>query len=306
MKKLFSLIIAPIAGFALWSATAIAGPNSLLGVAIGHPQINFTPSSTTQKAIYDGVNLTVSSTPIFTTFTSGGTSEFMISGALSLTAPIDAAGVITSGGTFSISGTVTDTATSASYSGVLLSGTVTDYGISDLGATDLADFRLVATGGSMKSLFDAGGSSVGMVVALEGSTYTGSFASSWSAARAKGDVGPIPDVVPQPPLTIGYWKNHPEAWPVANLTICGNSINQSDLIGVLSTPVRGDKTISMAHQLIAAMLNAATGNSCPGPIGDAANWLCSHGGIGGNRKDWDGGEELKNKLDTFNNGGGCP
>lgn len=304
MKKLFSLI-ASIAGVALWSATAVAGPSSLLGVAIGHPRINFTPSSTTQKAIYDGVNLTIASTPVFTTFTSSGAAEFMVSGTLSLTAPIDAAGGIAGGGTFSISGSVTDTATGTSYSGVLLSGTVTDYGISDLGATDLADFRLAATGGSMKSLFDAAGSSVGMVVSLEGSTYAGSFAAPWSADRAKGDVGPIPDVVPEPPHTIGYWKNHPEAWPVANLTICGNSINQSDLIGVLSTPVRSDKTISMAHQLIAAMLNAATGNSCPGPIGDATNWLCSHGGIGGNRKDWDGGEELKNALDTFNNGGSC-
>lgn len=304
MKKLFPLVSA-IFGVVLWSATAIAGPSSLLGVVIGYPQINFTPSSATQKANYDGVNLTITSTPVFATFTSGGTAEFIMSGTLSLTAPIDAAGVIMSGGTFSISGSVTNTANSTTYSGVLLNGTVTDYGISDLGTTDLVDFRLVATGGSMKSLFDAGGTGVGMVAALEGSTYTGSFASPWSAARAKGDVGPIPNVVTQPPLTQGYWKNHPEAWPVQSLTICSVSIPQSDLIGVLATPVRGDKTIDMAHQLIAAMLNSLTGNSCPTTINDAMNWLCTHGGIGGSRKDWDGGEVLKDKLDTFNNGGGC-
>ena len=313
MKRLLSLA-ALIVGVALWSATASAGPSSLLGISIGYPDINFT-STASQNANYDGTNLTITATPVFTTFTSGGTAEFMMSGTLSLQAPIDSAGVINPNvGTFSISGTVTNTATSASYSGVLLSGTVADYGISDVGSnvsgqppgTDLADFRLVATGGSMKSLFDAGGTGVGLIVALESSGYAGSFATPWSAVRATGDVGPIPNVTPRLPLSQGYWKNHPEAWPTTSLTICGNSIPQDALIGVLGTPARGDKTIQMAYQLIAAMLNSATGNSCPTPISDAMNWLCTHGGIGGNRKQWDGGDVFQDQLDTFNNGGGCP
>ncbi len=311
MKNLFSLI-ASIAGVVLWSATVIAGPTSLLGVSIGYPRINFT-SSSSQHASYDGTTLTISSTPVFTTFTSDGAAEFTMSGSLLLTATINSSGTI-SGGAFSISGSVTNSATSTTYNGVLLSGTVADYGISDVGSneigqppgTDLADFQLIATGGSMKSLFDAGGTGVGLVVTLESSGYKGNFAESWSAVRVKGDIGPIPNVVTQPPHTIGYWKNHPEAWPVPSLTICGNSIDQNALIDVLSTPVRGDKTISMAHQLIAAMLNSLVGNSCPTPINDAMSWLCTHGGIGASRKEWDSnGEVLKDKLDTFNNGGGC-
>jgi hypothetical protein len=60
----------------------------------------------------------------------------------------------------------------------------------------------------------------------------------------------------------------------------------------------------MAKQLIASQLNVAGGNSCPLTT-NAEAWLCSHGGIGGNRKNWDGGEPLKNALDQFNNGGAC-
>jgi hypothetical protein len=142
-----------------------------------------------------------------------------------------------------------------------------------------------------------------LVTALEGSSYAGVFTQSWSADRAKGDVAPPPDVITQPPHTIGYWKNHPEAWPVSSLTICGSSLSQSEAIGVLSTPSRSDVTIIMGKQLIAAMLNAGVGNSCP-LIPQAEAWLCSHGGIGASIKLWDGGEDLKDALDAFNNGTG--
>ena len=74
--------------------------------------------------------------------------------------------------------------------------------------------------------------------------------------------------------------------------------------GVLGAPPRGDVTIVMAKQLIAAKLAVAGGNSCPLTT-NAEAWLCSHGGIGASIKQWDGGEELKNALDQFNNGGAC-
>jgi hypothetical protein len=291
-----------------------AGPTGLLGVQLGHPDINII-SVGEQPAAYDGVNLVISGIPFYVNFTSGGTDEFVLSGNLSLSAPIDTSGTITPGGTFSVTGTVSDSATSMNYSGVLLSGTVTDYGILDIdgATTDLIDFRLQATGGTLKSLFDANGSEVGAVFSLENSTFNGTFDTDttpqdnntlWVAATVKGDIAPIPDVPQLPPLTIGFWKNHPEAWPVTSLNICGSDISQGDLIDVLSTPTRGDKTIIMAQQLIAAMLNAAGGNSCP-TIDTAEQWLCDHGGIAASRKQWDGGEELKNTLDSFNNGDGC-
>ena len=104
-----------------------------------------------------------------------------------------------SGGTFTISGTVIDTkgtpatGDDVSYSGTLLSGTVLDYGIADLGGpggTDLSDFAMKATGGTMLAKVGGANTPIGASVTLEGSTFAGSFASSWTATTTKGDVGP--------------------------------------------------------------------------------------------------------------------
>jgi hypothetical protein len=59
--------------------------------------------------------------------------------------------------------------------------------------------------------------------------------------------------------TQGYWKNHPEAWPVASLWLGGVSYSAVQLQTILQTPVSGNGLISLAHQLIAAKLNIANG-----------------------------------------------
>lgn len=295
-----------VAGLLLVSAGSSAGPGALLGLQVDYPRINFTEGQASQGATYDGTTLTITSTPVFLTFTSGGTEEFVIGGNLTVTATIDGGGVL-AGGTFSISGNVTDTDSTTSYGGVLLSGTVADYGIIDVGVsggTDLADFRMDATGGTMLALFGGAGGDANLLVALEGSNFSGSFAAPWSADRAKGDIGPPPSTPQLPPHTIGFWKNHPEVWAVSSLVICGNSLTQSELLSILDTSPRGDVTIIMARQLIATRLGIAAGNSCP-LASDAEAWLCDHGGIGASRKKWDGGEALKDALDQFNNGGAC-
>jgi hypothetical protein len=289
---------------AFLSTVAAAGNGALLGVPIQFPQINFL-SLAGQGASYNLTTLQILGTPTLVTFNSGSTSEFVLGGTLTLSANIDASGTL-SGGTYSISAVqVTDTSTANTYTGVLISGAVTDYGIIDTGGpggTDLADFELTVTAGSMKGLFDAVGSTAGAVVSLEGSSFSGSFAVTWSAARAKGDFGPIPGVTPpsELPLTIGYWKNHEEAWPITNMTICGVNLDQEELLSILNTKPRGDVTIIMAHQLIASKLNVANGNSCS-TVPAAEAWLCDHGGIGASIKQWDGGEPLKDQLDDFNN-----
>lgn len=270
---------------------------ALLGLQIAYPQMNYTTSSTDIGATYDmnAATLTITSTPVFLTPTSSGSSSFISGGSMTLIANIDNAGLIYPGGTFEIKSGAT----------VLLAGSVDDYGKSD--STSLIDFGLTVTSGTLAADFLAVNSSgeTAAVMSLLSSTFTG-FGSNWTAADAKGDIGPVPTIAELPAHTIGYWKNHPETWSSIILNICSNNMDQEELIGVLSTPVRGDKTISMAHQLIASSLNAIASSSCPAAdqtIADSEAWLCSHGGIGSGLKQWDGGSALKDALDDFNNNG---
>jgi hypothetical protein len=62
-------------------------------------------------------------------------------------------------------------------------------------------------------------------------------------------------------FTVGYWKNHPAAWPVAGLTLGTVFYSQAQLLQILNQPVGGNGLISLAHQLIAAKLNIANGAS---------------------------------------------
>jgi hypothetical protein len=62
-------------------------------------------------------------------------------------------------------------------------------------------------------------------------------------------------------LTQGYWKNHPEDWPVSSLQLGSVVYTKAQLLSILSTPVKGNGLISLAHQLIAAKLNIADGAS---------------------------------------------
>lgn len=64
----------------------------------------------------------------------------------------------------------------------------------------------------------------------------------------------------QCPVGQGYWKNTP-TWPVSDLTLGGQSYSQVELIIILNTPVGGDASLNLAHQLIAAKLNAAQGGA---------------------------------------------
>jgi hypothetical protein len=70
-------------------------------------------------------------------------------------------------------------------------------------------------------------------------------------------------------LTQGYWKTHgPEgcatggnvnAWPATSLDLGAISYTDLELCSIFSTPAAGNGLISLAHQLIAAKLNAGIG-----------------------------------------------
>jgi len=68
------------------------------------------------------------------------------------------------------------------------------------------------------------------------------------------------------PLAQGTWKNTPtSAWPVTSLALGNQTYTSSQLQVILKTPTRGDASLILADQLIAAKLSIA-GDSNPGPI----------------------------------------
>jgi hypothetical protein len=119
---------------------------------------------------------------------------------------------------------------------------------------------------------------------------------------------------PSPPPgtgTPGYWKNHPEAWPVKEITIGNVTYTKDEAIANMSKSEKGDKTYTMFRALVAAKLNVMVGNdnSCiADTIEDADEWMATNGPIGsgvkagGKKSPWRDGEPLYEELDDYNNG----
>ncbi|WP_437576221.1 hypothetical protein [Sorangium sp. So ce887] len=114
-------------------------------------------------------------------------------------------------------------------------------------------------------------------------------------------------------LTQGYWKNHEESWPTSKLTLGGVEYSQEELLELFRTPPKGDTSLILGHQLIAALLNVASGASdaaLDGALADAEAWMAAN-------KDADGklpygvkrgaaadaAVSLSGKLADFNEGG---
>jgi hypothetical protein len=121
---------------------------------------------------------------------------------------------------------------------------------------------------------------------------------------------PPPECDPCEPRSPGYWKNHPEAWPVEAITIGGNTYTKSQAITWMNTPVRGDKSITLFKAYVAVFLNQAAGCEVPCELLDcldsAVTRLTNHP-VGSNwRADtntWqECGEPLYECLETSYNG----
>ncbi len=107
-------------------------------------------------------------------------------------------------------------------------------------------------------------------------------------------------------FTIGFWKTHPDAWPVDTLTLGGVVYTKEQALALLNTPPRGDATIILAHQLIGAKLNVANGadpTDVAQAIADADDWLIAHP-VGTKPKgpSREPGILLSETLDAYNNG----
>jgi hypothetical protein len=122
---------------------------------------------------------------------------------------------------------------------------------------------------------------------------------------------------PPPPAgctyTQGYWKNHEERWETESLSLGGVTYTQAELLALLNTPVRGDASLNVAHQLIAAKLNVAHGAAsadATAAIGRADAWLTANAdadgrlpfGIASAAGGYAEGVEIAGVLDRFNNG----
>ncbi len=116
--------------------------------------------------------------------------------------------------------------------------------------------------------------------------------------------------------TPGYWKNHPDAWPVQVITIGGIDYSKAQAIGLMKKFDKKDMRYLMFMHLVSAKLNVIIGNSnvIIAPyiaLGD--EWMRTYAPNGLPEKSsavsadsyaWqDGdGEDIKDMLDDYNNG----
>jgi hypothetical protein len=120
--------------------------------------------------------------------------------------------------------------------------------------------------------------------------------------------------VPPPPPppgpgcdTPGYWKNHPEAWPVEEIPIGGTTYPKEEAIGWMCSGGKGDKTLTMFGAVVAAKLNVLIGNDdskVADTIVAADAWMEAHpvgSGVKANSPAWEVGDPLYQKLDDYNN-----
>jgi hypothetical protein len=115
------------------------------------------------------------------------------------------------------------------------------------------------------------------------------------------------------PHSKGYWKNHPEKWPVDWIEIGDDNYTREDAIDILEGANAKDATRMLAAQLIAAKLNRLSG-PCPNlrccdksvdideVIEDTDEFLMEYPiGSGPQDEERQNALQLKNLLDAYNN-----
>ena len=109
--------------------------------------------------------------------------------------------------------------------------------------------------------------------------------------------------------TRGYWVNHEENWPVNGLSLGGTWYSKDQCLAILRRPTKGDRSYSMAAQLIAAKLNVANGalHDCiDETISSADTWMSTYKiNSKPNNNAWNLGVDYHDTLDDYNNGRMC-
>jgi len=193
--------------------------------------------------------------------------------------------------------------------------TIYQFTIIDRESNESQNIELIGEGGVMLGMFSSpatGDNGVATVVTDAGLAGAGTAGVVQLVMTHKGSGG-LDNIVflppPPPPggcsYTQGFWKTHPEAWPVDQLTLGNVVYTKAQLLDIFNASPKGDKTLILAHQLIAAKLNVANGaddTDIASTISAADAWLIANGPVGNGNKDWNGGETLSNTLDAYNNG----
>jgi hypothetical protein len=108
--------------------------------------------------------------------------------------------------------------------------------------------------------------------------------------------------------TQGFWQNHPEHWCTDELYLGDVYYTADQLMDIFEQPVQGNGLVSLAHQLIAAKLNAACG-SVPSPATPLADALIGNlvvPPIGNGVLHPSQTSALVSQLDDYNNEPGDP
>jgi hypothetical protein len=107
--------------------------------------------------------------------------------------------------------------------------------------------------------------------------------------------------------TPGYWKNHPDAWPVSSIVVGGVTYTKAQAISWLNNTGK-DKTVTMFQSLVSAMLNVMIGNdgSCINTsITKGNTWLATYplgSNVAGSSYAWSIGQPIQQTLDAYDNG----
>ena len=107
--------------------------------------------------------------------------------------------------------------------------------------------------------------------------------------------------------TQGYWKNHPDAWPVQSIKLGTVTYTKAQAIAILKQPVKGNGLVSLSHQLIAAKLNTLNGADDSAIASAIASADAMIGGlvvppVGNGKLPTSNTSSLIGKLDAYNNG----
>ena len=122
-------------------------------------------------------------------------------------------------------------------------------------------------------------------------------------------------VTPTGVRTPGYWKNHPDAWPVDEITIGDQTYTKTQAIRIMKKATRRNMWTLMFAHVVSADLNLLAGvlEDCGSDVddivqlvADGKEWLAANQSLQPIRADqsaWtDEAEIIKNTLDAFNNG----